>query len=169
MIYNPRFPYTLRVLRASMNEYGEPILDENADPSYRTLVLDVAEYEGQMPKMTTQMVASDSLFLSEDNVFIVTEDGQYLIVGEEMVKDQVPVTRQRVSIPFGYRQQTANAVISGDVIIAEMKIACPLILGDIRTKDLLELTDNDRTFRAEVVKKINTNFGTNIWYNEVKQ
>ncbi len=152
-----------------MDENGEPAYDENAAPSYRTLVLDVAEYEGQMPKRTTQMVASDSLFLSEDNVFIVTEDGQYLIVGEEMVKDQVPVTRQRMSIPFGYRQQTANAVINGDVIIAEMKIACPLILGDIRTKDLLELTDNDRTFRAEVVKKINTNFGTNIWYNEVKQ
>lgn len=73
------------------------------------------------------------------------------------------------SVPFGYRQQTANAVINGDVIIAEMKIACPLIMGDIRTKDLLELTDRDRTFRAEVVKKINTNFGTNIWYNEVKQ
>lgn len=72
-------------------------------------------------------------------------------------------------VPFGYRQQTANAVINGDVIIAEMKIACPLIIGDIRTKDLLEMTDKDRTFRAEVVKKMNTNFGTNIWYNEVKQ
>lgn len=80
-----------------------------------------------------------------------------------------PITHQSNTFPFGYRQQTANAVINGDVIIAEMKIACPLIIGEIKTKDLLEMTDNDRTFRAEVVKKINTNFGTNIWYNEIKQ
>ena len=84
-------------------------------------------------------------------------------------KDGTPVTKEMTSVPFGYRQQTANAVINGDVIIAEMKIACPLVIGDIKTKDLLEMTDDDRTFRAEVVKKINTNFGTNIWYNEVKQ
>lgn len=200
MAYNPRFPYTLRVLRAAMNEYGEPVFDENGIPSYRALMLDVAEYEGQMPKMVVPTIVSDAilssedgallvteenqkvivseqpghatsntLLLSEDNVFILTEDGKYIVVGTEAVKDRVPQTRQRMFIPFGYRQQTANAVINGDVIIAEMKIACPLILGDIRTKDLLELTDNDRTFRAEVVKKINTNFGTNIWYNEVKQ
>lgn len=112
MVDNPRFPYVLNVLRAAMNENGEPVFDENANPVY------CVKYE---------------------------------------------------HIPFGYRQQTANAVLNGDVIIAEMKIACPLIVGDIRTKDLLELTDKDRTFRAEVVKKINTNFGTNIWYNEVKQ
>lgn len=169
MAYNPRFPYTFQVLRAVMDENGEPAYGENAEPLYRAVVLDVAEYEGQMPKMVTKITPSDSMLLDEENVFIVTEDGKYLIVGEEMVKDQVPVTRQKVRVPFGYRQQTANAVINGDVIIAEMKIACPLILGDIRTKDLLELTDNDRTFRAEVVKKINTNFGSNIWYNEVKQ
>lgn len=80
-----------------------------------------------------------------------------------------PVTTQRSVIPFGYRQQNANSVLTGDVIRAEMRIACPLVIGEIRTKDLLELTDDDRVFRAEVVKKINTNFGTNIWYNEVKQ
>jgi hypothetical protein len=136
MAYNPRFPYTLQVLRAELDENGEPVFDENANPSFETLVFDVADYDGQMPKRG---------------------------------KDGTPVTQQMSTIPFGYRQQTANAVINGDVIIAEMKIACPLILGEIRTKDVLEMTDDDRTFRAEVVRKINTNFGTNIWYNEVKQ
>lgn len=136
MAYNPRFPYSLRVLRASLNANGEPVFDSDANPVYEALVFPVADYEKQMP---------------------------------ERNKCGRPVTRQASRIPFGYRQQTANAVINGDVIIAEMKIACPLIIGEIRTKDLLELTDNDRTFRAEVVKKINTNFGTNIWYNEVKQ
>ena len=136
MAYNPRFPYTLKVLRAVLDENGEPVFDGNADPSYEVLTLPVAEYEAQMPKRG---------------------------------KDGVPVTYETSVFPFGYRQQTANAVINGDVIIAEMKIACPLIIGEIRTKDLLEMTDDDRTFRAEVVKKINTNFGTNIWYNEVKE
>ncbi len=136
MAYNPRFPYTLKVLRAVMDENGEPVFDENANPTYVAQEFPVADYEMQMPKRE---------------------------------KDGTPVTRTLTSIPFGYRQQTANAVINGDVIIAEMKIACPLVIGDIRTKDLLEMTDDDRTFRAEVVKKINTNFGTNIWYNEVKQ
>lgn len=136
MAYNPRFPYTLKVLRAVMDENGEPVFDENADPTYVAQEFLVADYEMQMPKRE---------------------------------KDGTPVTRTLTSIPFGYRQQTANAVINGDVIIAEMKIACPLVIGEIRTKDLLEMTDDDRTFRAEVVKKINTNFGTNIWYNEVKQ
>ena len=136
MAYNPRFPYTLQVLRAVMDENGEPVFDANAEPSYMAVPLAVAEYEAQMPKRG---------------------------------RGDVPVTNEKTVIPFGYRQQTANAVINGDVIIAEMKIACPLIIGEIRTKDLLEMTDDDRTFRAEVVKKINTNFGTNIWYNEVKQ
>lgn len=136
MAYNPRFPYTLQVLRAEMNEYGEPVFGEKGDPSYSPLTLPVAKYERQMPRRRG---------------------------------DGTPVTEETSVIPFGYRQQTANAVINGDVIIAEMKIACPLILGEIATKDLLEMTDDDRTFRAEVVKKINTNFGTNIWYNEVKQ
>ena len=169
MAYNPRFPYTLKVLRAVLNEYGEPVFDEDAVPVYRPVLLDVAEYEKQMPRMAEQTTPSVALFLSEDDDFVVTEEDDYVVVSEEQVKDYAPVTKKCYAVPFGYRQQTANAVINGDVIIAEMKVACPLIIGDIRTKDLLELTDKDRVFRAEVVKKINTNFGTNIWYNEVKQ
>ena len=136
MVYNPRFPYSFRVLRAVMNEFGEPVFDENAKPVYESVPLTVANYERNMPKRY--------------------RDGEIS-------------SRELTVIPFGYRQQTANAVINGDVIIAEMKIACPLIIGEVLTKDLLEMTDEDRTFRAEVVKKINTNFGSNIWYNEVKQ
>ena len=131
MAYNPRFPFTLKVLRAVLDENGEPVFDENANPTYEAVAFPVAEYRKNMPLL--------------DSLTEMTE------------------------IPFGYRQQTANAIINGDVIIAEMKIACPLFFGAVLTKDLLELTDDDRTFRAEVVKKNNTNFGTNIWYNEVKQ
>ncbi len=136
MAYNPRFPYTLQVLRAKLDENGEPVLDTDANPVYAVLKFPVAKYEAQMPKRD--------------------ESG-------------VPLTEELETIPFGYRQQVANASTSGDVIVAAMRIACPLIIGEIRTKDLLELTDGDRTFKAEVVRKENTNFGTNIWYNEVKQ
>lgn len=72
-------------------------------------------------------------------------------------------------IPFGYRQQTANALTSGDVIVTKMKIACPLILGEMKAGDILRLTDSDRTFDVAVVKKVNTNFGTNIWYDDIQQ
>jgi len=131
MACNPRFPHTLKVLRAVFNENGEPAFDESANPVYEAVAFKVARYEKNLP-----------------------------VRGSEA---------ETTEIPFGYRQQTANAVLNGDAIIAEMKIACPLIIGDMRTKDLLELTDEDRTFRAEVVKKVNSNFGTNIWYNEVRQ
>lgn len=136
MAYNPRFPYTLRVLRAELDETGDPVFDENANPVYNALTFPVAVYESQMPKRDAS---------------------------------GVPLTEELETIPFGYRQTIANYSTSGDVIATSMRVACPLIIGEIRTKDLLELTDDDRTFRAEVVRKENTNFGTNIWYNEVKQ
>lgn len=72
-------------------------------------------------------------------------------------------------IPYGYRQQTANALTSGDVLVTKMKIACPLIIGEIKAGDVLRLTDSDRTFEVTVVKKVNTNFGTNIWYDDIQQ
>lgn len=134
-VYNPRFPFTFKVLRARMDENGEPVFDADALPVYDELSFPIVQYDGFLPR--------------RDSDGWVTETGSVF--------------------PYGYRQQTANAVVNGDVIINEMKIGCPIIIGEIRTKDLLELTDSDRTFYAEVTKKIDTNFGTNIWYHEVKQ
>lgn len=135
MVYNPRFPYTLKVLRAELDENGEPVFDKDANPSYKPVSFAVAVYDGHLPRR----------------------------------RNGVLCTKKLEVIPYGYRQQNATASTSGDVITVGMRLSCPLIVGEIRTKDLLELTDADRTFRAEVVRKVNTNFGTNIWYNEVKQ
>lgn len=154
MAYNPRFPYKLKVLRAEFDENGEPVFDGNGNSVYHGLAFDVVEYESHLPKM----MAYEIMPLPDSSADTEAQEGVY-----------VPETKQCTEIPFGYRQQTANALVSGDVIMAEMKIACPMIIGEIATKDILELTDRDRTYRAEVVKKINTNFGTNIWFNEVKQ
>lgn len=169
MAYNPRFPYSLKVLRAEMDDFGEPVFDADAKPKYSPVLFEVAEYKSNMPWRYATKGRENVYLLTSDYRFIKDADGKYLVAGQNEVDEYNVVARYRDTIPFGYRQQTANAVINGDVIIAEMKIACPLIIGEIKTKDLLEMTDDDRTFRAEVVKKINTNFGTNIWYNEVKQ
>ncbi len=138
MAYNPRFPHTLKVLRPDLDENGDPVFDEDANPSYHAVTFAVAKYIGNIPKRD--------------------EDGCFCTCTEKLD-----------SIPFGYRKEKATVSILGDVMTVGMMLSCPLIFGEIRTGDLMELTDEDRTFRAVVVRKINTNFGTNIWYNEVKQ
>ncbi len=143
MAYNPRFPYTLKVLRPDLDENGDPVFDADANPSYHAVTFAVAEYSGRLPKRGK--------------------------TGCSCTGDGVLCTKELGYIPFGYRRQNATASVYGDVVTVGMMLACPLVIGEIRTGDLLELTDDDRTFRAEVVRKMNTNFGTNIWYNEVKQ
>lgn len=78
------------------------------------------------------------------------------------------ITDNADTFVFGYRQE-AEGVSKGVVITAEMKIACPMIIGEVKTGYVLQLTDDDRTYRGEVVRKTNTSFGTNIWFNEIKQ
>ena len=34
--------------------------------------------------------------------------------------------------------------------------------------DILEVTDYERTFRAKMVKKVTFNWGTDIWYDEIR-
>ena len=164
-VYNPRFPHTFQVLRPTVNEYGDPVFDENGDPSYSPIPLYIVEYRRYLPLW--ERVKDDQFLVDEDGAYVLTEAGERIIVGFTIGTRLKVFTSDRNV--FGYRQQTANAVISGDVIIAEMKMACPMMLQEIRTGDILELTDRDRTFRAKVIKKTNTNFGTNIWYNEIKQ
>jgi len=46
-MFNPRFPHTMRVLRAEEDETGNPVLDDNGNPSYGPVVLDrVVESDG---------------------------------------------------------------------------------------------------------------------------
>ena len=134
-VYNPRFPYSLQVLRPSEDEYGSPLFDDNGDVLRTPMKLKVAEYANGMPKRIKGVL-------------------QYY---------------ETTDVPYGYRQQTANALTSGDVLVTKMKIACPLIIGEIKTGDILRMTDSDRTFEVSVVKKVNTNFGTNIWYDDIQQ
>lgn len=73
-----------------------------------------------------------------------------------------------LSINFGYRTATQNVSMEGDVVEAGFKVATPMFTTYLETGDILEVTDYDRTYRAEVVKKTTFNWGSNIWFNEVK-
>lgn len=110
---NPRFPHSLRVLRARLDEYGVPVTDDEGNP-----VMDVVLKE----------------------------------------------------VRFGTRDNSRNTTTSGEVVKADKKIACPRIEIEIKTGDTLELTESTRSYRGTVVKAEiwNPAFGTNIWFDEVK-
>lgn len=71
-------------------------------------------------------------------------------------------------IEFGYRTGGKNTSTATDVEVADYKIATPLFVTPLESGDRLEITDYDRTYWGDVVKKITFNLGSNIWYNEVR-
>lgn len=71
-------------------------------------------------------------------------------------------------IEFGYRTQGKNTKDSVDVNVSDYKLATPMFTTPLLPGDLVEITDFDRTYWGEVVKKATFNLGSNIWINEVK-
>jgi len=71
-------------------------------------------------------------------------------------------------IPWGYRTATGGIKESGDVIVADYKISCPMLLTDIPTGTQITMTDYIHTFRAKVIKQTTYNWGTNLWVDNVK-
>ncbi|MFA6717697.1 MAG: hypothetical protein WCS15_01320 [Prevotella sp.] len=53
-MYNPRFPYSLKVLRNSIDANGDPILDENGDPSETPVVLTKVLMRDEEPVMDAE-------------------------------------------------------------------------------------------------------------------
>lgn len=78
------------------------------------------------------------------------------------------VTYASDEIPFGYRTSSQNTSRAGDVVQADYKLACPMLLTELRPDDILVLKDYEREFRAAVVKKTTFNLGTNVWVNEAR-
>ena len=129
MMYNPRFPHTLRVLRISKNAYGEPVTDENGYPVYATVYL-------------SRVVARNS-------------DGSF--------KTEIVDV-----LPFGYRSNGKDTRDTAEVESADYALATPMFLTPLDSSDVIEITDYDRTFKCEVVRKSTSNLGSNIWVNELK-
>jgi len=70
-------------------------------------------------------------------------------------------------VPWGYRTSTGGIRTSGEVIVADYKISCPMLLTDLPAGTILAMTDSVRTFRAKVVKMTTYNWGTNIWCDNI--
>lgn len=78
------------------------------------------------------------------------------------------VTDWTDEMPWGYRTATGGLHSSGEVIVADYKVSCPMMLTEIETGTVLELTDYTHTFRAKIMKMTTYNWGTNLWLNNVK-
>lgn len=136
---NPRFPHTLQVLRARMDENGDPMCDAKGDPIFDVLPLDIA------------------LMDSEDDCGLPlrNDSGQVLTIASNTLR-------------WGYRTSTGGFRDSGDVAEADFKIATEMFLTPLDTGDVVIMTDYDRTWRMEVLKKTTYNWGSNIWVKDVK-
>lgn len=84
-----------------------------------------------------------------------------LRIGDEFMTEMLD------EIPFGYRTNT-KGMKEGQVDMAQIHIALPLFFNAIEDGDVLILTDWDRTYRAKAVRKSNSNIGSDIYLNEVK-
>lgn len=94
---------------------------------------------------------------------VITEDG-LPVVGTNGAFE----TEMVDSLPFGYRNQGRDTRDSSDVEVSDYKLATPMFITPLDPSDRIELTDYDRTYWGEVVRKVTYNLGSNIWVNEVK-
>lgn len=140
MSLNPRFPFTLRVMRPELDSNDEPAFDENGDVAYSPL--------------TVQKV-------------VMTENEEDC--GEPM-RDSAGsfITEPAIEIRWGYRTSTGGFKDSGEVAEADFKIGTEMFTTPLNTGDVVEMTDYDRTWRMQVLKKTTYNWGTNIWVKDVK-
>lgn len=91
-----------------------------------------------------------------------------MIDGEPLLVEGRLMTHQSDSISFGYRTNTQNTSLFGDVIMADYKLATPMFTTEIRFDDVIHITDYERTYSARIVKKVTTNMGSNLWITEIK-
>lgn len=67
----------------------------------------------------------------------------------------------------GYRDAT-RGIRQGEVTVAQYKIGLPWFDVEIKENDRIEMKDYTRTFYGQVVKASTYNFGSNIWFDEIK-
>lgn len=81
----------------------------------------------------------------------------------------VPIIESQVnSIACGYRTNTRNTSEYGDVVVYNVTLHTPPFTTPLLFDDILEITDYERTYRAKMVKKMTFNWGTDIWFDEVR-
>lgn len=66
----------------------------------------------------------------------------------------------------GFRDKTVAEINGGR--IADYKISLPKYNVVVKSGDLIEVTDNRRVIKGTVRRDKPSNFGCNIWFDEVK-
>lgn len=72
------------------------------------------------------------------------------------------------SIKCGYRTNTRNVAEAGDVAVYNITLHTPPFTTELLYDDVLEITDYERTYTARMVRKVTFNWGTDIWFDEVR-
>ena len=78
------------------------------------------------------------------------------------------VTEMVTDMPWGYRTSTGGLHTSGDVIVADYKVSVPMMLTELPSGTILQMTDYTHTFRAKLLKMTTYNWGTNMWLDNIK-
>lgn len=78
------------------------------------------------------------------------------------------VTEKVTDMPWGYRTSTGGLKTAGEVIVADYKVSSPMLLTELPTGTILEMTDYTHTFRAKLLKMTTYNWGTNLWLDNIK-
>ena len=78
------------------------------------------------------------------------------------------VTELVTEVPWGYRTSTGGLKAAGEVIVADYKMSCPMMLTELPTGTVLQMTDYTHSFRVKVMKMTTYNWGTNLWLDNIK-
>ena len=118
--------------------------------------------------------------LDENGMPVVDENGEPVVSAMTIKKviydpqwnpsrsaDGSFATEDVIVVPWGYRTATGGLKTSGEVIVADYKISCPMLLTDIPTGTILSMTDAVKTFRVKVIKMTTYNWGTNLWVDNI--
>jgi hypothetical protein len=95
---------------------------------------------------------------------VYTLDGDPQLNADGSFMTLPPVTE----INYGLRTNTRNSQTAGDVATSDYMLACPMFVTPLVFGDVLEMTDYDRTFMCRVIRKQDSNWGSNIWCNEIR-
>lgn len=106
-------------------------------------------------KVTYTAMPLKKVVMDSDDNPLFDEDGDF-------------ITETVTELEWGYRTSTGGFRESGNVAEADFKLATPMFITPLNTGDVLEMTDYDRTWKMEVLKKTTYNFGANIWVKDVK-
>lgn len=175
--HNPRFPFTLKVYRpVKSSDWPLPSDDDDVTVVDETSSDDTTEE----PTTTTETASTEPTYdttgeyvldANGDPVYTVVKLAKVAMADGWMVRDGdgKPVVDSYVEeIECGYRTNTRNTAEYGDVVVYNVTLHTPPFTTPLNFDDILEITDYDRTFRAKMVKKATFNWGSDIWFDEIK-